>query len=88
MNKEIAERLREMAAMLESQIAVTQKYGLKDTAMLLRMAKLDVELKIHGISEGELRALTDALEARRPEPAEPSGAAVIDLMTRKARKRR
>jgi hypothetical protein len=56
--------------------------------MLLRMAKLDVDLKIYGISDGELRALTDALEARRSEPAGPAGAAVIDLMTRKTRKRR
>jgi hypothetical protein len=49
------------------------------------MAKLDVELKIHGISEGELRALTDVLEARRSESA---SATVIDLMARKAGKRR
>jgi hypothetical protein len=83
MNEETVDRLREMAAMLESQVAVARRLGLKDTALLLAMAKLDVELKIHGISEGELRALTDALEERR---SQAMGATVIDLMTRKAGK--
>jgi len=85
MNKETVEQLREMAEMLKAQIEVARRHGLKDTALLLSMAKLDVELKVHGISEGELRALTDLLEARRSESA---SATVIDLMARKAGKRR
>jgi hypothetical protein len=85
MNKEIADQLREMAAVLEQQIAIAKRFGLGDTAMLLRMAKLEVELKLHGISEEELRALTEVLEARL---AESAGATVIDLKTRTRRKRR
>jgi hypothetical protein len=84
MNKETVDRLREMRAMLEAQIAVARRFGLTDTALLLAMAKLDVELKIHGISAGELRALTDVLEERR---ADAASATVIDLTTRQARKR-
>jgi hypothetical protein len=85
MNKETIDRLREIAAVLETQIMIARQFGLKDTALLLAMAKLDIDLKVNGISESELRALTDVLEARR---AEASGATVIDLMTRKARRRR
>ena len=85
MNEETVEQLREMEALLRAQIDVARRHGLKDTALLLSMAKLDVELKIHGISEGELRALTDVLGARRSESA---SATVIDLMARKAGKRR
>jgi hypothetical protein len=85
MNDEMLEQLREMAATLGTQIDIARRHGLKDTALLLSMAKLDIDLKIHGISEGELRALTDVLEARR---AESASATVIDLMARKAGKRR
>ena len=85
MNDDMREQLREMATMLGTQIDVVRRHGFKDTALLLSMAKLDIELKIHGISEGELRALTDVLGARRSESA---SATVIDLMARKAGKRR
>ena len=82
MNADTAKRLEEIVAVLDEHIAVLRDLGFSDSAMILRIAKLDLQTKIHGISEGELRALSDALEARL---AEPAGAIVIDLLTRRAR---
>ena len=83
MNEETAQRLQEIVAVLDQEIAALRALGLHETAMMLGIAKLDLQTRIHGISDDELRALTNALEVRRSEPAGPT---VIDLMTRRARK--
>src|SRR5260370_7623263 len=66
------ERLNGIVATLNDYIDVVRAYDLDETAALLRMAKLDLQMRIHDISDEELQALCEALE--RGQAA--SGAAV------------
>ena len=56
------ERLNGIVAALNDYIEVLRAYELEDTAGLLRMAKLDLQMRIHDISGEELQALCEALE--------------------------
>jgi hypothetical protein len=56
------ERLNGIVAALNDYIDVVRAYDLDGTAALLRMAKLDLQMHIHDISEEELQALCEALE--------------------------
>jgi len=79
MPDDVAARLNEIVRALERDIDVTAALGLDFTAGLLRMARLDLLMHVHGISDGELQALGDALSA---ENLSPEGN-VIDLGRRK-----
>ncbi len=66
------ERLNGIVAALNDYIDVVRAYELDETAALLRMAKLDLQMRIHDISDVELQALCEALERGQA----PSGPAV------------
>lgn len=74
----MAAQLNEVIETLERTVEVTAGLGLELTAELLRMARLDVLMRLHGIADEELEALRKALvEARNTEPESK-----IDLRTR------
>jgi len=83
MTKDTAERLPAVLAAIDDQIDVLRSLGLDGTARLLAIARLDLQMRLHGISHQELDALCEALEStnRHARPAE-----VIDLASRTARK--
>ena len=56
------EELRRAVSTLAGFIDLTESCGLGDTARFLAMARLSLLMEINGISEHELRALSDALE--------------------------
>jgi hypothetical protein len=56
------ERLNGIVAALNDYIDVVRAYDLDETVALLRMAKLDLQMRIHDISDEELQALCEALE--------------------------
>ena len=62
MNKETAERLERIVASLTEHIDVLRACGLSEAPQLLSIAKLDLQMRIHGISDDELNALCDVLE--------------------------
>ena len=57
------ERLNGILAALNQYIDVVRAYDMEETAALLRMVKLDLQMHIHGISEEELQTLCETLEA-------------------------
>jgi hypothetical protein len=56
------EQLSSIVAALTGYIDVVRSFHLRETAVLLDMAKLDLQMKIHAISDRELHALCEALE--------------------------
>src|SRR5207237_461968 len=67
------ERLSGIVEALNEYIDVVQAYDLEDTAVLLRMVKLDLQTHIHDISDEELRALCEAVEEHQAAvPALPN----------------
>jgi len=62
MNKETANRLEGIVASLTEHIDVLRACGLSEARQLLSIAKLDLQMRIHGISDEELHALCDVLE--------------------------
>jgi hypothetical protein len=75
-------RLQDLVTALEAHIATARAEGLEYTAALLAMAKLDLQMTIHGITDAELRALSDAVAVR---PARPSNIAIFNLARRSPR---
>ena len=59
------ERLNGIVAALSQYISEVRGYDMPETAVLLDMAKLDLQTRIHAISDREFRALCDAIERRR-----------------------
>jgi hypothetical protein len=76
------QRLHDLVSALDAHIGTVRAEGFDHTAALLAMAKLDLQMKIHGISDAELRALSDAVAAAPMRAAE---ADVIDLASRRPR---
>jgi len=75
-----------MATQLQAIIAATNQHirtlhalGLSSTAQMYAIAKLDLLMRMHGISEDEFKALREALEAGAGVACE---AEVIDLAGR------
>ena len=64
------ERLNGIVAALNDYIDLVRAYDLDGTAALLRMAKLDLQMHIHDISDEELQALCEAVEEGQL-PADP-----------------
>jgi len=65
------ERLNGIVAALNDFIDVVRAYDLEDTAALLRMAKLDLQMQIHDISDEELQALCEAVEQGQASAVQP-----------------
>jgi hypothetical protein len=65
MTYENSQSLTDLIGAIEQQIAVAQGHSLTDAAFLLEMAKLDIRMRLHAISNSELRAFSEALEAER-----------------------
>ena len=63
------ERLSSIVSALSTYIEVASAYELEETAELLRIAKLDLQMRIHVITNQELQALCDVLEVGRMPPA-------------------
>jgi hypothetical protein len=55
-------RLSDIVAALDAHVRDVRRLGLKQTALLLDMAKLDLQMRIHGITDVELDELCKAVE--------------------------
>lgn len=69
--KPVDHRLEVLARGLADAISLAQECGYNDTARLVAMAQLDLHMRIHAISEPELRAYCSALEGEGIQ--EPGG---------------
>jgi hypothetical protein len=56
-------QLKSMARSLQQHISLANELQLNFTAQLLAMAVMEITTKIHGISQQELRALCERVEA-------------------------
>ena len=63
------EQLGGIVSALGKYISLVRAYHMEETAVLLNMARLDLQMKIHSISDLELQALCDALESEYISPA-------------------
>ena len=63
------EQLDGIVSALGKYISLVRAYHMEETAVLLNMARLDLQMKIHSISDSELQALCDALESEYISPA-------------------
>jgi hypothetical protein len=61
--KDMAEQLQAIIAATDQHIRTLHALGFSSTAKLFAMAKLDLLVRMHGISEHEFRAFCDALES-------------------------
>jgi hypothetical protein len=57
-------RLNDIVAALDAHVRHVRRLGLKQSALLLEMAKLDLQMRIHGITDVELDELCKAVERR------------------------
>jgi hypothetical protein len=64
--KDVAAQLLEIVERLDHDAEVAAACGLQVAAKLLRMARLDLLCRVHGISDGELQAIGDELHSRQP----------------------
>jgi hypothetical protein len=83
MTKDMAERLQAILATIDDHIDVLRRFGLDGTAHMLAIAKLDLQMRLHGISDEELSALCEALESASHRSRNGK---VIDLASRASRK--
>ena len=81
MTKDRAARLQAIIDAMDQYITELRSFELHDSAKIVAVAKLDLQTRLHGISDEELRAFCQVLEAK----GGLGGADVIDLVTRKAR---
>lgn len=65
-------RLSDIVAALEAYVRHVRELGLKQTALLLEMAKLDLQMRIHDITDIELDALCKAIERQEDHASEPA----------------
>jgi hypothetical protein len=80
MTKDTAARLQTIIDAIDQYITELRLLELNDSAKILAVAKLDLQTKLHGISDAELQAFCQVLESQD----RLGGADVIDLATRKA----
>lgn len=83
MRKDVAEQLQAIVVTIGHHIEVLRRLGCNDAARILAIARLDLQTKIHGISEEELKAVCDALD---PASVTATSAQVIDMASRATRK--
>jgi hypothetical protein len=65
MNRNTAAQLQGIVASLGEHIDVLRDCDLPEARQLLSIAKLDLQMRIYGISDAELRAFCKELERRR-----------------------
>ena len=65
MDSDTAERLAGIVASLNEHIAALDSCGLREARQLLSVVKLDLQMRIHGISDDELHALCEVLEQQQ-----------------------
>jgi hypothetical protein len=61
--KDMAEQLQAIIAATNQHIRTLHALGFSSTAKLFAIAKLDLLVRMHGISEHEFKAFCDALES-------------------------
>jgi len=92
MEQSKAIRLNELIATFGEQITQLQTEGLPHTALLLEMARLDLQTRLHDISEHELKELCRAIEneelPRHKGPRAHARAPVGDVAPSVGRNRR
>lgn len=66
MEQSKAIRLSKLVDTIDGQIAQLHVEGLPDTALLLEMARLDLQTRLHDISAQELKDLCQAIEKGDP----------------------
>jgi hypothetical protein len=66
MRKDVETQLLEVVEHLERDAKVTAACGMQATTKLLRMVRLDLLCRIHGISERELQTIGDEFHSRQP----------------------
>jgi hypothetical protein len=65
MNRDTTAQLQGIVASLGEHIDVLRACGLPEARQLLSIAKLDLQMRIYGISDEELHAFCAALERRQ-----------------------
>ncbi len=87
MNIDRDEQIFALIERLSNDISLARQLSLPQTAQLLEMAKLDLRMTVHSISDGELRLLTLAVtENKAPAPISDLPAlAGFELLTGKVR---
>lgn len=69
METSVDERLGSVVEALSAQISLLRSTGLNESARLLEMAKLEIQLHIHSISDRELRELCELAGERARDAA-------------------
>jgi hypothetical protein len=82
MTEDMPEQLHAIVSAVENHMRVLRTFGLADTARMFAIAKLDLQARLHGISDDELSAFCEALESAVGVARE---AEVIELASRKSR---
>jgi hypothetical protein len=82
---DVTGRLEGLLALLERQIEELEELGAQETAKLLRIARLDLKMRMHNVSDKELRELCAAIER---QTAPPESARVIAFPSTPVRRRR
>jgi hypothetical protein len=77
----MAKQLQAIITATNQHIRTLHALGFGSTARMFAIAKLDLLMQMHGISEGEFKAFRDALESGA---GIASGAEVIDLAASRA----
>jgi hypothetical protein len=83
MTEDVADRLRAILAATQGHIESLRSMGLNETAKVAAVLRLELQTKLHGISDQELVAFSDALRAANGIAPQ---AEIIDLSTRISRK--
>ena len=65
MTPHMLEKLDDICQTLGNYIAAAREYELEEIAMFLAMARLSIQMKMHEISGGELKALCEAIESSK-----------------------
>ena len=81
-------QLKSMARSLQQQIGLANDLHLGFTAQLLAMAVMEISTKIHGISQAELHALCECIEAGSSGRAQAVADLGLRSFDRRARARR
>jgi hypothetical protein len=82
MMQDRAARLQAIIDATDQHIAELLSFGLNDSAKIFAVAKLELQTKLHDISDEELHAFCQLLRTH----GNPESADVIDLAARKASK--
>ncbi len=72
MEMSMTTRLSDIVAALDTYIGHLRKLGLKQSALLMDMTKLDLQMRIHDITEVELDALCKAIERQDDDTVQAS----------------